>query len=594
MGQLPKPNVDSISGLAPSISIQQKSTSRNPRSTVGTITEIFDYLRVLFARVGQGYCYVSGKPIKAQSTDSIIDSIASMDDGTRYSILAPIVQNQKGEFKDLFEDLLKRGYLRARVDGEVVSLSDDLNLRRHHKHNIEVVIDRLVAGPSSRGRLAEAVEQALKLADGRLVVSRESRVESGEKSRKRRARTLNTQLSTLDSLYSANYACAESGMSYEPPSPQLFSFNSPLGMCMHCHGLGRQHGFESSRIIVDEKKSIQNGAVLLLPSLRKMGRWPRHILTGAAEAIEKEVWLEPGTILKTKWKDLPDQAKHLWLYGTGDKHITFAWRTRGGVYKHGGTWEGWINRLLNDYRSTKNPMRRKQLEKYMEILPCPSCQGERLNRQARNVKLTSNSKTFKKRSHPMELSLPQVCALSIEEAAEFFESLKLDSTQQLIAEEALKEIRGRLGFLLQCGLHYLTLERSAPTPSGAESQRIRLAGQIGCGPQRAAGPRAPQVGAGQVGSGEVGVAQIGAAQARPAQIGAPQVPASEVGAGEIGALAQREGRGVGEHRAHRAPDRRRRPGAARRSGDRRPGRVIAKIRLTACGRRPDRLIVLSR
>jgi excinuclease ABC subunit A len=475
MGQLPKPNVDSISGLAPSISIQQKSTSRNPRSTVGTITEVFDYLRVLFARVGQGYCYVSGKPIKAQSTDQIIESISSQPDGTRYSILAPIVQNQKGEFKDLFEDLLKRGYLRARVDGEVVSLNDDLKLRRHHKHTIEVVIDRLVAGSGQRSRLAEAVEQALKLADGRLICAVEpAKDDSKTKPSARRSRS-------TDRLYSAHYACAESGMSYEPPSPQLFSFNSPLGMCLDCNGLGMRHGFAASQIVVDEKKSIQNGAILLLPSLKKMGRWPRHILKGAAEAIEKIVGMQDGTLLKTKWKDVPEDARTLWLYGTGDRHITFAWRTRGGVYKHGGKWEGWVNRLLDDYKSTKNPMRRRQLEKYLEVVPCPSCEGERLNKQARHVRITSSSRRFKKRGRPMELSLPQVCALSIEEAAEFFESLKLDDTQQLIAEEALKEISGRLGFLLQCGLHYLSLERSAPTLSGGESQRIRLAGQIGCG-----------------------------------------------------------------------------------------------------------------
>ena len=200
LGQLPKPNVDSISGLAPSISIQQKSTSRNPRSTVGTITEIFDYLRVLFARVGQGYCYVSGRPIQAQSSDSIIDSIASMPAGTRYSILAPIVQNQKGEFKDLFEDLLKRGHLRARVDGEVVSLNEDLGLRRHHKHNIEVVIDRLVVGPGVRSRLAEAVEQALKLADGRLICVIQRDTVPGKNG---------GAPETEDRLYSAHYACAQ-------------------------------------------------------------------------------------------------------------------------------------------------------------------------------------------------------------------------------------------------------------------------------------------------------------------------------------------------------------------------------------------------
>lgn len=463
LGQLPKPNVDSISGLAPSISIQQKSTSRNPRSTVGTITEIFDYLRVLFARVGQGYCYVSGKPIKAQSTDSIIDSIAQQPADTRYSILAPIVQNQKGEFKDLFADLLKRGYLRARVDGDVVSLNDDLKLRRHHKHNIEVVIDRLVSGPSHRSRLAEAVEQALKLADGRLICSPEA--DSG----------------LADRLYSADYACAESGMSYEPPTPQLFSFNSPLGMCHTCNGLGMKHGFAEETLIINPAKSIRNGALLMLPSLTKIGRWPRHLLTGAAEAIEKIVGMEPDTLIKSKWEEIPDEARQLWLTGTGDQHITFNWKTRGGSHKHGGLWEGWANRLLEQYRNTKNPMMRRAMEKHLEVVKCPDCNGERLNRQARNVRLTSTSKAFKKRGHRMELSLSEVCALSIEETAEFFQSLKLNETQTLIAEEALKEITGRLGFLLQCGLHYLNLERSAPTLSGGESQRIRLAGQIGCG-----------------------------------------------------------------------------------------------------------------
>ena len=472
LGQLPKPNVDSISGLAPSISIQQKSTSRNPRSTVGTITEIFDYLRVLFARVGQGYCYVSGKPIQAQSSDSIIDSIASMPEGTRYSILAPLVQNQKGEFRDLFEDLLKRGFLRARVDGEVISLNEDPGLRRHHKHNIEVVVDRLAVGPGSRSRLAEAVEQALKLADGRLIcaVQHDAPPDNSANSGQ-----------TDDRLYSANYACAESGMSYEPPTPQLFSFNSPLGMCMECNGLGMRHGFPSGAIVVDEKKSIRNGATLFLPSLQKIGRWPRHILKGAAEAIEKIVGMEHESLLKLKWKDLPAEAKKLWLHGTGDKHITFSWRTRGGVYKHGGTWEGWVNRLLDNYRNAKNPMLRRSMEKHLEVLPCQACEGERLNRQARNVRLTTTSRRFARRGLPKQLSLPQVCALSIQEASEFFDSLKLGETQQIIAEEALKEIRGRLGFLLQCGLHYLTLHRSAPTLSGGESQRIRLAGQIGCG-----------------------------------------------------------------------------------------------------------------
>ncbi len=481
LGQLPKPNVDSISGLAPSISIQQKSTSRNPRSTVGTITELYDYLRVLFARVGQGYCHVSGKPIQAQSTDSIIESIASQPEGTRYSILAPIVQNQKGEFKDLFEDLLKRGHLRARVDGEVVSLNEDLKLRRHHKHSIEVVIDRLVASSASRSRLAEAVEQALKLADGRLICAVEDTTSDSKQPKPASKAASKSSATSADRLYSANYACAESGMSYEPPSPQLFSFNSPLGMCLDCNGLGLRHGFSAASIVVEEKKSIQNGALLFLPSLKKLGRWPRHILISSAEAIEKLVGMDTGTLLKIKWVDISAEAQKLWLYGTGDRHITFSWKTRGGVYKHGGTWEGWVNRLLENYRTVKNPMLRRAMEKHLEVVSCPTCEGQRLNKQARNVRIATTSRRFVKRKLPMELSLPQVCALSIEEAAEFFESLKLDTTQHIIAEEALKEISGRMGFLLQCGLHYLSLERSAPTLSGGESQRIRLAGQIGCG-----------------------------------------------------------------------------------------------------------------
>ena len=566
LNQMPKPDVDSISGLAPSISIQQKSTSKNPRSTVGTITEIFDYLRVLFARVGQGYCYVSGKPIQAQSTDQIIDSLLNQPKGTKYQILAPIVQNQKGEFRDLFEDLLKKGYLRARVDGETINISNAPTLRKHHKHHIEVVIDRLIAGGTQRTRVAEAVEQALKLADGRLICSFEdsseqksseegsqrkglSRLEQSVdenqvsdvrlkpvRSAKRNQKTAELAPAGLvaeedleyesgdisgigatalrnagDRLYSAHYACAESGMSYEPPSPQLFSFNSPLGMCLDCNGLGMRHGFPMQQLIVDEDKSIQKGATLLLPAWTKIGRWPRHILAGAANAIEQDSGLPADSLLKMKWKDIPEAAKQLWLYGTGERHITFTWKTRAGAWKHGGKWEGWANRLLESYRTAVNPMRRRQLEKYMEVVPCNSCEGERLNKQARNVRLRTTSERFiarhqngpaageqgrkgtraksrnaslekgKQSAENLELSLPGVCKLSIEQAFDFFESLALDSTQQLIAEEALKEIRGRLGFLLQCGLNYLSLDRSAPTLSGGESQRIRLAGQIGCG-----------------------------------------------------------------------------------------------------------------
>ena len=483
LGQMPKPDVDSISGLAPSISIQQKVTSRNPRSTVGTITEIYDYLRVLFARVGQGHCANCGRPIAAQSTDQILESICALPDGTRFQVLAPIIQQQKGEFRDLFADLLKKGFLRARVDGKVVSLSDDLGLRKHFKHTIEVVIDRLVMGEGIRSRLSEAIETAVRLSGGSLlVIPAESQVAKGKQHS-----TLDSRPSTLDpQLYSANYACAPCGISYEPPSPQLFSFNSPLGMCVDCNGLGLRHEFVLERMIANESKSIWQGCLELLGSFRKVGRWRRHIFKGVARAIEQDCDLTENSFLKTPWEDLPADAKELFLHGMGERHITFSWRHSGGTWKHGGTWDGYLTDLLNDYRKARNPMRRRQLEKYMDTVECTSCNGTRLNPQASNVRITSSAKTpLSRRSKDgaarTTLTLPEVCALPVADAVRFFESLVLDDTQQFIAEEALKEIRGRLGFLLRCGLDYLSLDRTAPTLSGGESQRIRLAGQIGCG-----------------------------------------------------------------------------------------------------------------
>ncbi len=490
LGQMPKPDVDAISGLAPSISIQQKVTSRNPRSTVGTITEIYDYLRVLYARVGRGHCTRCGQPITAQSTDQILESISALPEGTRFQVLSPIIQQQKGEFRDLFADLLKQGYLRARVDGELVSLSDDLGLKKHFKHTIEVVVDRLVAGKGNRTRLAEAIENAIRLSGGTLVVdsSPVSRVQSPVK-----GNAGDTQHSTLNTrLYSAQYACPDCGLSFEPPSPQLFSFNSPLGMCTDCNGLGTRHEFLLERIVDDETASITKGALNLLGRMGKVGRWRRHLIQGVARAIEQDCGLAEGSFLKSPWNELPEDAKPLFLYGMGDRHITFAWRHRGGVWKHGGTWAGFLPELLDDYRKAGNPMRRRQLEKYMEVVPCSSCHGRRLNEQARNVVISSSvqrpvSSEGTSGQHSTldtghwTLSLSDLCALSIDNAMQFFEAVDLDETQRLIAEDALKEIRGRLGFLQKCGLGYLTLDRSAPTLSGGESQRIRLAGQIGCG-----------------------------------------------------------------------------------------------------------------
>ncbi|MGZ0164592.1 MAG: excinuclease ABC subunit UvrA [Planctomycetales bacterium] len=516
LGQMPKPEVDAITGLAPSISIQQKTSGRNPRSTVGTITEIYDYLRVLFARVGTQSCYQCGKPVTAQSVEQIIDTIARYEDGTKFQLLAPIIQGQKGEYRDLFDDLLKQGFVRARVDGEIVQLSEDLKLDRQMRHNIEVIIDRLVAGKTLRARLAESVEQALKLGEGSLLVvaegqgARDKGQTSRDESRGTRAKQDSTEAldpppSSLDpsseQLFSSHYACTDCGISFEPPSPQLFSFNSPQGMCHECNGMGQRFEFVVESLIQDEKKSLWNGCLALLGAIKGIGRWRRHIYKGVGGAIETDLGLKEGSFLKTPWKDLSDEQKRLFLYGMGDRHITYEWGYRGGTWKHGGTFDGFIPELLDGYRKTNNPMRRRQLEKHMRFVKCTRCGGSRLNRQAAAVTLTTASEAYlngsaansrtagskkkkkgsRKDQRPATLNISEVCALDIQSAWQFFESLDLSETQQYIAGEALKEIRGRSGFLLRCGLNYLTLERTAPTLSGGESQRIRLAGQIGCG-----------------------------------------------------------------------------------------------------------------
>ncbi len=464
LGQLPKPNVDSVTGLAPCISIQQKVTGRNPRSTVGTITEIYDYLRILFARVGQGYCYVSGLPIKAQSADQIVETLFAYPEKTKLEILAPLVQRQKGEYKDLFDDLFRQGFLKVRVDDEIYPLSDPPALKKNIKHTIDLFVDHVELGSVGRTQLTEIVEQALKLGNNGLICLSES--PEGEFAEK---------------FFSAQYACPESGMSYAPPSPQLFSFNSPAGMCPDCNGLGIRYDLVVDKLVAEPQKSFSRGAIPLVGSFGKIGKSKKNKYKGAARLIEETLGLKEGSVLKTAWKKLSKEVQNLLLHGLGDREFY-----AGGYYgrryvSYYGKYEGVVGELLESYRTAKNPMRKKQLEKYMETTGCSSCNGTRLNQQARHVKLTAKGKSFCKSHKKKELSITEVCALTIAEAYEFFEELELDQTQTIIAEDALKEIRGRLGFLLQCGLDYLSLERTAPTLSGGESQRIRLAGQIGSG-----------------------------------------------------------------------------------------------------------------
>jgi excinuclease ABC subunit A len=496
LGQMPKPDVDYIGGLSPSISIAQKTSGQNPRSTVGTITEIYDYLRVLYARVGQGHCPQCARPITAQSREQIIARVADLPPGTRYSLLAPVVRGQKGEYRDLFDDLLKQGFVRARVDGRVVQLSDNLRLDRQMRHNIEVVIDRLVAGPAARPRLAEAVELALRMGGGTLIVEVEQadsaappRAEAGDdqeagkaveapaddarETRRRRAKGNPGDLSL-----SAHYACTHCGLSFEPPSPQLFSFNSPQGMCLACDGLGQIYSFDPALLVAQPDRSFKQGCFELIGPWKEMGRWRKHIYQGVAETLEYKHQLGPGDLLETAWEEVPPDLRQMLLFGTGDLHITFTWKHGPTVHKYGGKFEGIIPELMAKYRASKSGMQRRQLEKYMRVIGCATCQGRRLNTQASSVLITTRNPRFAERP---ARSLPDVCGMSIAEAAEFFSELELDRTGTAIAVEALKEIRGRLGFLSGVGLEYLTLDRTAPTLSGGESQRIRLAGQVGCG-----------------------------------------------------------------------------------------------------------------
>lgn len=496
LGQMPKPDVDHISGLSPSISISQKSSGNNPRSTVGTITEIYDFLRVLYARVGQGHCPQCDKPITAQTREQIIGRILSLPSKTAFMVLAPVVKRQKGEHRDLFEDLQKQGFVRARVDGEICRLSDAPALDRQMRHNIEVVIDRLTAGPAIRGRLGEAVDTGLKLGRGNLIIATdldekkaggdpEIEIEDEEAPttakrgrRKGGASTRKGAGQPGDIALSADFACTDCGLSFEPPTPQLFSFNSPQGMCLTCDGLGEFYSFDPEQLVEEPSKSFSQGCLAYVDKWKELGRWKRHIYKGVADTMERVLELEEGTLLETPWQELSKAHQDIWLWGTGEQHITYTWRAGKQSQKYGGEFEGIIPELLEKYRTSQSQMQIRSLEKNMRIIDCPDCEGTRLNPQANAVRLTTADEQFGEKP---SLNLPEVCRLPISDAVEFFQALHLSDAHQFIAAEVLKEVRGRLGFLTGVGLEYLSLSRTAPTLSGGESQRIRLAGQVGCG-----------------------------------------------------------------------------------------------------------------
>jgi excinuclease ABC subunit A len=399
LGQMPKPDVDYIGGLSPSISISQKSAGNNPRSTVGTVTEIHDYLRVLYARVGTGHCPKCGRPITAQSREQILVGILQLEPGTKFSVLAPLIRQQKGEYRDLFEDLLKQGFARARVDGAVISMNDPPKLDRQLRHDVEVVIDRLVVKDDVRPRLAEAVELALKLGEGSLVIE----VEEPEEVAAARGKA------TRDVVFSSAYACTPCGLSFEPPSPQLFSFNSPQGMCKTCGGLGTMFSFVPDRLVPNPRHSFKDGCVELIGPWKDLGRWRRHIYQGMADTMERKLGVEEGTLLETPWEKLEPSQQRLIMWGTGDEHITFTWRGGATPVKYGGRYTGVIPELLERHRTAKSKPLIASLEKYMSNAECSDCGGRRLAPQGSAVTIESLHPRFADRPRR---SLPDICDLT--------------------------------------------------------------------------------------------------------------------------------------------------------------------------------------
>ncbi len=439
LGQMDKPDVDYIEGLSPAVSIDQKTTSRNPRSTVGTVTEIYDYLRLLFARVGVPHCPKCGKPISQQTVEQMVDQLMVYPERTKIQVLAPIARGKKGEFQKTFEQLKKSGYVRVRVDGEMRELEEDIKLTKTKKHDIEVVVDRIVIKEGVEGRLSDSLETALKLADGIVMVD-----------------VIDQEMLTL----SSNFACVDCGISIGEINPRMFSFNNPYGACPACDGLGSKMEIDPALVIPDETLSIRQGA---LAPWSKGGISTYYIQM--LEAIAEKMNID----LDCPWNTLPDEHKQIILYGAGDTRVTFHYVNLFNEEKtHTSFYEGVIPNLTRRYRETSSDYAREEIENYMTENQCPVCKGKRLKPEVLAVKINN-------------YNIAQVTDMTILEAADFFETLQLTDRQQLIGHQILKEIKSRLNFLVNVGLDYLTLSRAAGTLSGGEAQRIRLATQIGSG-----------------------------------------------------------------------------------------------------------------
>ena len=439
LGQMDKPDVDYIEGLSPAISIDQKTTSKNPRSTVGTVTEIYDYLRLLWARAGTPHCPNCGKEIRQQTIDQIIDQVLALPEGTRIQVMAPVIRGKKGEHAKVFEDAKRSGYVRARVDGSLYELDEEIKLEKNKKHSIEIIVDRLIIRPDIRQRLTDSVETAAKLSGGLVIV--------------------NLLREEKDLSFSQNYACEDCGISMEELTPRMFSFNNPFGACPTCTGLGNQLKADPALMIQDGGKSILDGAI-------QASGWNNIRGDGISRMYFDALSKKYKFSLTEPWNSLSDEAKNIILYGTKGETLELHYdQPRGkGVLKQ--AFEGICNNIERRYKETQSDASRKELEELMSECPCPDCQGRRLRKESLAVTVG-------------EKNIYEFTTLSVEDALIWMDGLTLTEQQMLIADRILKEIRSRLGFLKSVGLGYLTLSRSAGTLSGGESQRIRLATQIG-------------------------------------------------------------------------------------------------------------------
>ncbi|MEG0934863.1 MAG: excinuclease ABC subunit UvrA [Clostridia bacterium] len=439
LGQMDKPDVDSIEGLSPAISIDQKTTSRNPRSTVGTVTEIHDYLRLLYARAGTPHCPQCGREITQQTVDQVVDQVTRLDEGTRIQVLAPIVRGRKGEYNKLLSDMMGQGYVRARIDGELCELADPPALAKQKKHTIEVVVDRLIIRENMSRRLVDSLETAMRLGSGLVVVN---------------------VLDGSDMLFSQNYACPDCGVSIEELTPRMFSFNSPYGACPTCSGLGTLLKVDPDMVLPDPTLSLNQGAIKVTGwnSAEEGGQMARMYMEALAQL--------DGFSLDTPVGELPEEAVNHLLYGTGKQKLSVHYERAHGSGTFNAPFEGIVTNLERRYRETGSDGMKEVLEGYMTSTPCPVCKGQRLKPEALCVTVGG-------------CSIAQVSSLSVRKCRDFFEALTLSEKQRMIASQILKELSSRLGFLVDVGLGYLTLARAAATLSGGEAQRIRLATQIG-------------------------------------------------------------------------------------------------------------------